>query len=285
MICSDCGYYLLERDAPRPREDPLRGDEAGARSPAVCPACGSSAWAPASQTVALAPRATGVLVAPDGDRRITVAAQAFVTLGLSAGWLWVATHVARASSVVMFMVMVALAVLGMAALTIHSAHALGQARVRALPRTRWHLARPSRFARREASVGIVRATSSLLLAPLTARACVAYEIGVLVDAGGDEPIWLVREQCHAAIAIGDVSHAPDSLRLALPRERIDRERIDPLALGELLRARAIDDDPDLVFVESIVEPGASVCVQAIETPHGELSQPMPTLARLRALGA
>jgi hypothetical protein len=98
-----------------------------------------------------------------------------------------------------------------------------------------------------------------LVAPLSGRACVAYEVAVRHDANADAELstWALVEQRHVALEIGGTRLDADDAHLDLPRElHVVR---DPARVQQYLRERGVDPHAtELVIFETIVEPGATV---------------------------
>ena len=100
-----------------------------------------------------------------------------------------------------------------------------------------------------------------IIAPLTGRPCVAYEVGVRTDDDAQAPLgtWLLIEQGVAPLIAGGTSIPEGKAWLEL-RSRTRHQPGDPGSVASLrrfLRERGFDR-PDLVVFETIVEPDASV---------------------------
>ncbi len=105
--------------------------------------------------------------------------------------------------------------------------------------------------------------TSTVVAPLSGRPCLGYEIGIREDGQLDAPdgTWLLLEQHVAPLRVAGRQLDGDAARLHLPRTPITADD----RLASFLRRRGLNPDGrDLVVCESILEPGASVEYQAYD---------------------
>jgi hypothetical protein len=133
---------------------------------------------------------------------------------------------------------------------------------RGLPRpARWRWARTGAEGPVNAA-GEARPIGDLLVAPLTGRACIAYEVGARADRECDEPdgTWLLLEQRATDMRIGDTRVPGDTIRL-VPRHRNPVDVPDESA-RVFLRARGIAKAEIAQMYETIVVPGDTVRAHA-----------------------
>jgi hypothetical protein len=101
-----------------------------------------------------------------------------------------------------------------------------------------------------------------LRAPLTGRACVAYEVRVAWDGrpASEPSTWALVEQHTAGlVAEGDPLPCP-AIHLDLPREVVELPPEGPARdlAATYLRSRGLDPyDDSFTYYESIIEPGAT----------------------------
>ena len=131
---------------------------------------------------------------------------------------------------------------------------------RRLPR-RWSMVLPPRGERHPIASGVVRAETTLV-APLSGRPCVAYEIAVRHDANprAEPSTWGLVEQRSAGLEVGRMHVGANALHLDLPREVLRGG--DPARVEQYLRERGVDPHAaELVIYETIVDPGAYLQLQ------------------------
>jgi hypothetical protein len=113
---------------------------------------------------------------------------------------------------------------------------------------------------RPAASGSVVADAELV-APLSGRACVAYEVGVRHDThrSGALRTWALLEQRNAPFEVAGTRVRADGTHLALRRELHRPREVDLPRVHDYLRARGIDPHArDLVLYETIVTKNAGV---------------------------
>ncbi len=132
---------------------------------------------------------------------------------------------------------------------------------RALPR-RWSMALPPHGQTVQVASGTVAADTTLV-APLSGRPCVAYEVAVRHDAKDDAKLstWSLVEQRNVALEVGGTEVDANAVHLDLRRERL--VNADPARVQQYMHERGLDPHAvDLVIYETIVEPGGSLRLQA-----------------------
>jgi len=231
--------------------------------PGACPGCGEQAWADLEENAVV-----DALVETDDNRWTTrtwrrrgVVKLGGVTLGILAA---VGSALARPGdgSIVLFgpLLLVIIAAIVRGALS--DIRAGGRA-----PRaTRWRGAAlaPRRIVRRHRGVPTHSPNEALLVAPLSGRPCVAYELAVRRDndVAGAAWSWALVEQAVAAVRIEGHTVDPRMTQLALPRTPYPDD-VDPLAVATALRMRGLDiSRGSYRLFESIIEPGRSVELEA-----------------------
>ncbi len=119
-----------------------------------------------------------------------------------------------------------------------------------------------------------------IVAPLTGRPCVAYEVAVRRDPDPDAPLgtWLLLEQRNTEIAIADETIAVDTADLQLLRTRYITDPEGPDPADVFLRQRGLMPTEDVVLYETIIEEGA-VC----EVRGGSRGIPVVSVRQTRAL--
>ena len=128
---------------------------------------------------------------------------------------------------------------------------------------RWAMALPPAGAVTEVRQGPARARGDSIVAPLSGRRCVAYEVGVRHDDRGTEHAgtWALLEQCVAAIEVGGHAVDPESTHLVLPRQHLGSRSTVELdeAAEAYLRQRGLGSKAaTLELFEGIVEADAEV---------------------------
>ncbi|MCX4241069.1 hypothetical protein [Paraliomyxa miuraensis] len=137
--------------------------------------------------------------------------------------------------------------------------------------SRWSMALPPTGPVREAVSGPVRVRGEPLTAPLSGRACMAYEVGVRHDGRGSAPAstWVLIEQRVAPLEVEGRALDPSSTHLVLPRQRLGTYGTVELdaAAEAFLRERGLGSpDTVLELFETILEAGTEVEVE--RTEHG-----------------
>jgi hypothetical protein len=158
------------------------------------------------------------------------------------------------------------------------AHAVRQAKLSFTARTlapapvRWHLPLPPRATLPAVRVrGAVAAAGELIVAPLTGRPCIAYEVGVRTDRDLSASLetWLLLEQRSIAFTVNGRSFAPNSVRFVLPRRALDVSRLPAARVARFRKERALSpSDVALVVTETIVPPGTQLDIHAAEVSFG-----------------
>jgi hypothetical protein len=104
-----------------------------------------------------------------------------------------------------------------------------------------------------------------IVAPLSGRACVAYEIGIREDAEADSPdgSWLLLEHRSAQLRVGERVLPGDSITLDVSEHRtpVALTEDDHERWGRFLRERGYTGHEAVVVYETILEPGQSLCVR------------------------
>jgi hypothetical protein len=126
-------------------------------------------------------------------------------------------------------------------------------------------------------------TGELLVAPLTGRPCLAYEVGIRHDgdANGAPGTWLLLEQRSAPVIAGAHVLGPDALGFAARRERVQHDAFREDALRRYLRERGLSPADDYQLFEAVLLPGTVVAAAEIRgTPFmfvhaGPVRRPTP----------
>jgi hypothetical protein len=282
-LCTECGWL----EPPRPL-DPLRRDAVAIDH--ACPCCSAHAWADLG-------RHSTVLALRELDERESLARaparrRAITTLGGATGALGgvallvAVLHAALSTSYVdvFFLAMIGacLVMFGSAAVSGIAAQIRG-ARPKPRP-ARWRLALPSPKSELVPLRGAIEPSGEPLRAPLSGRACAAWEVGVRTDDDGHakDGTWLLLEQHSAPATVGGRAVAADAVRLDLDRVRADPE--DPThaaATSRFLHERGfLSSDTTLRFFEAIVPVGAEVTISREATGAVLRAAGAPGLARV-----
>jgi hypothetical protein len=260
----------------------MRRDEVSHGSP-ECPSCRACAWIDlADDDAVLALRELDAREALSRSPRRAVLRVFSVTMGSLLGAIglaalaWHAIPYQGAKQLDESLVVVAGALVCIA-YACWCARAIGNTvsavrRRQTLP-TRWRLAAPpdERTAHVVAK-GAVRMTDQPLVAPISGRRCLAYEVGVRDDAHPDRAVgsWLLLEQRSAAAVVGEVEVATDSAWLVLRRTPVDRSSMT--AVERFLRERGfLASDTALHVFESILPVDAEVQLRHDAHGHAQLA--------------
>lgn len=264
-LCTSCGF--LDLPLPERSTIALRSDPSGLPS---CPSCGEGQWTDlgndalrmAQRDIELREATARGSVASRGARRAWALAKVGGLVGILGSLVFLLTHAQRLT----VLLVMAPALVAIVAVVVH---AIGGARDEAvrtrLPDhpSRWRRALPAAVAPRGTTMrGIARATGGLLIAPVSGRPCLAYELGVRADEDGDAPrsTWLLLEQRSAALTVEDHEIGIDAVVLVADRRRVE---VSP-AGREALEARGFLPFERLYVFESIVEAGDAVIVESCE---------------------
>ncbi|HWB78639.1 MAG TPA: hypothetical protein VG755_26925 [Nannocystaceae bacterium] len=285
FVCASCGYLqLVDEHAPLPG-DPHRRSEAlvvRATNTARCSGCDSTSWAETrlAGTAEVLRSVDGIreaaLATPRMDRAaaLLMVASATSLLGIIA---WIALRWMDQARVG-FVMMIGVFVVGLVALAVRQAKLTFTAPAIAPAPVRWHLPLPPRDALPSSStVGVIAAAGELIIAPLTGRPCIAYEIGVRSDRDLSASLetWLLLEQRSTAFTVGGRSFAPNSVRFVLPRRALDVSRLPAQRVARFRTERALSlGDVSLVVTEAIVVPGTALDLHIAEADFGATTQPM-----------
>lgn len=285
FVCASCGYLQLVDEHVPLAGDPHRRSEAllvRATTTGRCPGCDSTAWA---QT-RLAGTAE-VLRSVDGIREAALArpamdrAGALVMLAASTSLLGIIVWLALRwmdQARIGFVMMIGVFVLGLVALALRQAKQSFTAQAIAPAPVRWHLPLPPRDALPSATaMGPVAAAGELIVAPLTGRPCLAYELGVRTDRDLSAPLesWLLLEQRSTAFTVEGRSFAPNSVRFVLPRRALDITRLPAHRVARFRTERALSpSDVALVITESIVTAGTNLDIRPADASFGATTHPM-----------
>lgn len=289
FICTRCGYlwFAAPVRAGAGSDDPHRRlHDSSSSALGRCLACDERAWAdPRLEATALALRGAG-------DRTVAVVSSTGIDRGsivLGAGslvllLLYLASLGWTASRGLLAPLAAGLAVAGALAVTWGAARMLRLRPTRVLRplAARWHLALPTATPMRGEATGTIEARDALLHAPLTQRACVAYELGLRANDELDaaDSTWLLLEQRSVRFTIGGRGFPADAVRLQLSRVRVDPAQLPAAQLQEVLRARAmILDAAPLVVTETVVLPGPGFVVTPGEVAIEGGTRSMPCLRR------
>lgn len=131
---------------------------------------------------------------------------------------------------------------------------------------RWSMALPPDSASGQATVGALESEGDLLRAPLSGRACVAYEVGLRGD-GADDPdlrTWALLEQRLGEVRVGEQRLDPGTTHLDLPRDHrgaLESIELDAAARTWLRRRGFAASGAALHAFETIVEVGTEVTLR------------------------
>lgn len=106
-----------------------------------------------------------------------------------------------------------------------------------------------------------------IIAPISGRPCLAFEVGLREDDDGEAPLgsWLLVEQRSAPLRIGAHTFDADGVRLRLPRRELPwpPDGPDRARAAHFLRARGfvIEDGKGLRIFESRLEAGGAVTAE------------------------
>jgi hypothetical protein len=254
--------------------DPMRASD----EPDPCASCGARDWADLGEGSTVralrhVDELEAIVRASQAERalrRAWASARALgaaVLVGLVIGF--VATD-AFAGSVFMWPGLVGLVVLGVA-VVFGAVQDIKSMRAPPTP-ARWSLPLPRAQLDVTAPVrGIARASGSLLRAPLSGSACLAYELAIRSDAAelAPDPTWLLLEQRNAAMEVGGRNIAVDSVRLHLPRVRVPVDRDDDPTVGAALARRGFfTHDSAVVVYEAVLLPEVAVELAPVEARVG-----------------
>ncbi len=255
LLCGACGYLRLPelRAVPHPlRVDP----DAAAPVSTPCPRCDH----PASGTLDLAEKslAHAVVDAERHEREHSPQSTDPVVAHTLAGLL--SAGAGAAAMVTGIGLALGAAGLGYAGVALAQAwtHWRRLQHRRDRP-ARWCFASPP-----TSTAGIVEGTAhgEEIVAPLTGRRCLAYEVVVAWADGADDDAlsWALVEQRVAPLQVGETHHAPDSVHLALSRQPVDATAVSDSASAKMfLRSRGLQTtDGEFLYFEAIVPPRARV---------------------------
>lgn len=282
MICTHCGYLQPPAVAVATTGSPMRRAVEVANRARSCPGCGQRAWGdPTLEAVALGVRPPGVpppAPEPFGAHAVTVVGYVALFVGTVACLPMALTDL-RHNGALAIALLIAIAALAFGlVLVLRGVRA--PRRVAPHP-ARWHFATPGTTAVHFAVRGAVRPQGALLIAPLSGRPCVAYELGVRKDAVITAPdsSWELIEQRSVAFVVGTRRISADVVRLDLPRVRW---RVgDHAGVVGLLEARAFAKlDAGAVFTETIVAPGDVLDLVVTEVVFGQGRGSSPVLRRV-----
>ena len=255
-LCSACGYLrdpVVDGGYRTAADEERRGS---------CPACGDDAWVDLRRDDVLLALSENEAFAMEQTVRgwlvqsasVTVLGSAGVFLGVMLAQLFLGTGALLPAG----LTTIATVLAGVA--IVRRLYELGRPpRPRALP-MRWRYALPTPQPPRLDDVPVAL-HGEPLIAPLSGRPCLAYDIGVRTDEDGEAALgtWLLVEQTTAALAVGDTTIPAGKAWLELR----ERTRYRPDAPGDaerlqrFLRERGFNPH-DLVVFETIVEPHATV---------------------------
>jgi hypothetical protein len=285
VVCASCGYLQLV-DEPAPLAgDPHRRSEllpVPVTRTARCPGCDSTSWAETrlEGTAQVLRNVDGVretaLARPGMDRAASVVMVASAT-SLLGVIVWLAMRWMDQARIG-FVMMIGVFVLGLVALALRQAKQTFEAPAIAPAPVRWHLPLPPRGALPAAPVsGRATAIGELILAPVTGRPCLAYEVGVRTDRDLTAPLetWLLLEQRSIAFAVGEHRFAPNSMRFMLPRRALDVARLPAARLARFRTERALSlGDVSIVITEEIVTPEMPLDIRPANASFGETAHRM-----------
>ncbi len=163
-----------------------------------------------------------------------------------------------------------------------------QTRARPLP-ARWRMVLPAKEAGPHLE-GFIANDETLLIAPISGRPCVAFEVGLREDddASAGHGSWILLEQRNAPFSVDGRSIVGDSVHLRLDRQRVQWPSPGPgrLRVEDFLRARGLEMDESLYVFEAVIEAGNRVILidaappTLIDVGAGECS-PGGRLTRVR----
>jgi hypothetical protein len=121
--------------------------------------------------------------------------------------------------------------------------------------------------------GPARSSAEPLIAPISGRPCLAYEVGVVFDAEGDAypPMWILREERSRAIEIGGEMLPADGAALDLPLHSVGAQaQAKPEAeLATFLRKRGLfHTDGSFEFFEAVLPEGTTCQIVRHADPQG-----------------
>lgn len=285
FVCASCGYLQLVDEHVPLAGDPHRRSEAlvvRATNTARCPGCDSTSWAETrlAGTAEVLRSVDGIreaaLARPGMDRAAAVLMVAAATslLGII---VWIALRWMDQARIG-FVMMIGMFVVGLVALAVGQAKQTFTAPAIAPAPVRWHLPLPPRDALPSSStVGAIAAAGELIIAPLTGRPCIAYEVGVRTDRDLSAALdtWLLLEQRSTAFTVDGRSLAPNSVRFVLPRRALDITRLPAQRVARFRTERALSlGDVALVMTESIVVPGTTLDLHVADADFGATTQTM-----------
>ncbi len=292
LMCTACGFLELPADMAWHGRDPLRSEGGVDPRTMACRHCGAREWADLGDGATIA--ALRHVDAAEAPTRVSAGIRTLrrawaVTRGVSGLAIGAALLVGLVTStlatggllVVMYPMLVGLAIVVIATV-VDAIRDVRDDRPAHAP-ARWHLALPEAKAPLVENAGVAHAIGPLLRAPLTGRACVAYELAIRTDddAGAPESTWLLLEQRSTAFTVGDHRYPADSVRLDLARTRVEPAALDEDRVGAIVRARGfLTTDTTLALFESIVPDATPIEVAPVQLrvgPSGRLRE----LARVR----
>lgn len=279
-MCTACGYLEVAADMAWIARDPLRSEGGADPRDAPCRHCGAREWADLGDAATIS--ALRHVDAAEAPTRMSASMRALrqvwaVTRGVSGIAIGAALVVALLTStlasggllIVLYPGVVALTIV-VVATVVDAFREVRDTRPAPMP-ARWRLALPEARTPLAAVNGGARADGPLLRAPLTGRACLAYELGIRIDddAGAPASTWLLIEQRSTAFVVGEHRYPPDSVRLDLPRTRVEPTALDEDRVGGIMRARGfLTTDTTLALFESIVPDAALLDVRSDELRTG-----------------
>jgi hypothetical protein len=121
--------------------------------------------------------------------------------------------------------------------------------------------------------GPLEPRGELLVAPLSGRPCVGYEVRALFDAVGDArpPMWILEEERVAPFAIDGHEVAADGATLQIETQALDEEtlELDDEKITRFLRKRGLfAAEGTYTLYEAILEPGRSYRLERSDRPPG-----------------
>ena len=259
-VCMTCGFVRHP-----PGGDPLRTDPAEPLPP--CPHCRTRAWADlADEDIARNLAAVEQWERSEADPRrrawrIGLGIVLAVTLGATAV---VALLGAKYYAVLFSMLTSLFAILFVPGLVMN-AIAEARRKSRRIP-YRWSLALPpTAFVTGDpVATGAVEAAGELLVAPLTGRPCVAYEVRVTRPDDASTPAPTLLEQRCADVRVGEVAIPGGQTLLRIDpmpltsSDRVDREQI----IERYLRRHGVlGEEGPWQLLETRIEVGDSVIVE------------------------
>ena len=254
--CTECGFQVpppVPELAETVYREPAAEGPQDRVPPRPCASCGASAWANL--------REGGVveaLIVRDEERQSTRGARRTGLIKLIGLSIWtVAVLILALGTDGLILLPLAL---GTALLLLNSAYREFVSGRRERHANSWSHPVPPRGRVRARVEGVVEGRA-LLRAPLTGRACLAYELGVRHDSevDADPWSWTLLEQRSAGLHVGGTElSAPPYLIL---ERQVHPDELDAAARDEL-RKRGLDPTrPGYTLFESILEAGEWVCVE------------------------